>query len=151
MSQLEFLSFVTIWVFNFFYNLRCWVCQNLSFWFLTQFEFLIFVTIQVFFLSQFELLSFVTIWVFEFSPSFWYWFLWKLNFFKFRHNLNIWFLSLFRFFEFSHNWIYFSQKMLITNLSLKKFFLVNIFFLWKEKKIDDKKWDKIILLKTKII
>ena len=54
----NFYIFVTIWVFE----LR----NNLSFWVLSQFEYLGFVTICFFELSQFEL-SFLAIWVFEFS------------------------------------------------------------------------------------
>ena len=75
LSHFEFLSFVTMWVFEF--------CHNLSFRVLSQFEFLSLITIWVFkfhhklgfwVLSQFEILRFITIWV-------WVWvFLW--NFFS---------------------------------------------------------------------
>ena len=83
LSQFEFLSFVTIWVFEFCYSLIFWViffsfvtigvydvCYNLRFWFLTQFVFLSFLIIWFFefcnklsfwVLSQFEFLSVVTI------------------------------------------------------------------------------------------
>ena len=73
LSQLEFLSFVTIWVFTF------WVyefCHNLSFvtiwvffttWVESPFEFLSIITIWVFWVSsKLELLSFITILVSNF-------------------------------------------------------------------------------------
>ena len=55
LSQLQFLSFVAIWV---------KFCHYLSFWFWSQFEFLIFVTISVFEFSH--QLGLVAIWVIEF-------------------------------------------------------------------------------------
>ena len=73
LSQFEFLSFVTIWVFEFCHKLKILVlaqlevlsCQNFGFWVLSQFEFKSFVIIWVFKLSHFKFLSFVTIWVFS--------------------------------------------------------------------------------------
>ena len=112
MSQFELLSFfsqfsfsfVPIWVFELCHNLSFWVlsqfeflsfvtiwvfefCHDLSFWVLSTFGFLSFVTFRffIFILSQFLFFSFVTIWVF-----------------KFCHNLCFWFLSLFEFWVLSH-------------------------------------------------
>ena len=56
LSEFEFLSFVRIWVFEFYHNL--------SFWFLSKFEFTSFVIIWVFEFSH--KLGLVTIWVVDF-------------------------------------------------------------------------------------
>ena len=78
--HIEFLIFflkirvVTIWVFDFCQNLRFVTFWVLSTCFLSQFEFLSFVIIWVFWdLSQFDVLSFITISVFKLyhHSSFW--------------------------------------------------------------------------------
>ena len=83
LSQIEFLSFVTIRVFEFGHNLSfatIWVlsqfefCQYLSFvtiWVVLQFEFLNFISIKV--SSQFEFLSFITLGDFEFHHNLIFW------------------------------------------------------------------------------
>ena len=86
-SQFEFLSYLTIWAFDF--------CHNLSFWVSSQFELLSFVTTLVFELSQFEFLIFVTIWDVEFCHKF---FDFGQNLiFEFCHNSSLWVLSQFVF------------------------------------------------------
>ena len=78
----DFLSFITIWVFDFHHNL--------SFWISSQFEFLSFITIWVFNFPhnlifcvslQFELSSFIKFWVIEFYPNL---------IFEFYHILSFW-------------------------------------------------------------
>ena len=104
LSQFDFLSFVTIQVFEFCHNLSLsfitfcfsefcqnssfWVCQNLSFWVLSyfflaksQFKCLSFVTIWIFELSWVEL-SFLVLWEFEFLSFVTIWVI------KFGHNLS---------------------------------------------------------------
>ena len=85
MWQSEFLSFVTIWVFEFCQNnffLLFELSHNLCFWVLSQFKFLSFVTIWFFefchnltfqVLSQYVFLSFVTIGVFKFCHYLRFW------------------------------------------------------------------------------
>ena len=98
LTQFEFLSFVTIWVFKF---VTIWVlkfCHNLSCHILS---FSVF-SLTIWVLSWFEFLSFVTIWDFEFCHrlSFWVFHHFSLSFitiwvFECHHNLSFWVSSQF--------------------------------------------------------
>ena len=111
LSQFEFLSFVTIWVwsqFEFFgFNkyLVSEFCHNLSFWVVitiwvfechpnlncqvsSQFEFLSFITMSFWVSSQFEFLSFIIIWV-EFHHNLVSEFRHNLSF-EFHYHLSFW-------------------------------------------------------------
>ena len=77
LSQLEFLSFVAIWVLKFCHNSSFWAlsqfefCNNLSFWVLALLDFFLiyeqfgFCYNFMFEFSHFQVLSFVIIWDFE--------------------------------------------------------------------------------------
>ena len=62
LSQVQFLSHVTIWVFEFCHNLSFWVLSQLQFLSLTRCDFLSFIII--FFSSQFDFFSFDSVKVF---------------------------------------------------------------------------------------
>ena len=93
-SQLEFLSFITIWVFDFFLSLKIFFCHNLSFEFF--FHNLSFLTFRFF-------SKYVTIWVLSqidfFTISF---FFYNLSFSKldFFHPLSYWVFEFHRNFHF---------------------------------------------------
>ena len=103
----EFLSFITIWLFEFYHNLGVQVSS--------QYEYLSFITIWViefhhnlsfWVSSRFELLRFITIWVFDFL-----------------HNLSFWWKTfLVKFLSFSSQFELFGEKT---------FFLWFFFYLWK--------------------
>ena len=82
LSQYEFLSFVTIRVFEFCHILSFFkFCHNLSFWVLSQFEFLTLVTISVF----------------DFCQNLIFWFLSQLEFWWHFRFFNISVLMMFQF------------------------------------------------------
>ena len=129
MSQVELLSFVTIWVSDF--------CNNLSFWVLSQFRF--FPSVFFFFFTN---------WVFEFCHTF----SWVFSQFGFCHKVSFWVLSQFDFFV-CHNifllfffniWVYFylSHFEFFSKKNLTKKIL------WRKEKNCEK---KLFVNKNKIL
>ena len=121
-----FLSLVKIWVFEYGHNLSFWVlsqfeflefCKNLIFWVLSQFmflsfitfDFLSFATIRFFELSKLECLNLVTICVFEFCQN--------LSFLKFYHSTS--FLVCQNLKGKKSDGIFLSLLSLVTQLSLR--------------------------------
>ena len=92
LSQFEFSSFVTIWVFEF--------CHNLSFE-LSQFSFLVFYNLIFWILSFLKILCLVSVSVFEFCHNSSFWVLSQLEF-EFCHSLSFFFFTIWVF-KFCHN------------------------------------------------
>ena len=95
---LPFFLKITIWIFEFYHNLRFVLSPKFKFWSL--------ITIWFFFVSsQLQFLSFITIWFFEFNHNLSFWVSSQFEFlscmtiwvFEFHHNLGFSFSSQFFF------------------------------------------------------
>ena len=126
-SLFEFLSFITIWVFN---CITAWVFEC----YITIWVFEFHHNLRFWVSSQFEFLSFSTIWVFEFHHNRSFWVSSQL---EFHHTLSFWVSSQFKFLSFMtirRFWVFWWKKLFgedKKNLIKKTSFLVKKVFWWK--------------------